>query len=132
MKLNEMYPSRYLSADDIDGDTPAIIANIKFEKMKDNNGVEQDKPCLYFLRVEKPLVLNKTNAERIASMYGDETDAWAGKKVVLTKEMVTAFGESKWALRIKPTPPPAAGKNAFAAAADAESFEAAEPAPGAA
>lgn len=107
MKLTEMYPSKYLSADDIDDEVQVIIANLKFEKMKDNEGKEQDKPVLWFLKVDKGMVLNKTNAERIASMYGDETDSWNGKRITLCKEMVTAFGESKWALRVKPTPPPA-------------------------
>lgn len=104
--MNELYPSRFLSADDIDGEVPVIIASLGFEKMKDNDGKEQDKPILSFLKVEKGLVLNKTNAQRIADIYGDETDNWVGKKITLCTESVTAFGETKWAIRVKPVPPP--------------------------
>lgn len=105
--MNELYPSRFLSADDIDGEVPVTIASITFEKMKDNEGKEQDKPVMLFLKVDKGLVLNKTNAQRIAEIYGDETDNWPGKKITLYTESVTAFGETKWAIRVKPVPPPA-------------------------
>jgi hypothetical protein len=107
MKMTELYPSRFLSADDLDGEVPVTIASIKFEKMKDNDGNEQDKPVLFFLKTEKGLVLNKTNAKRIAEIHGDETDGWIGKKITLYQESVTAFGETKWAIRVKPVPPPA-------------------------
>lgn len=116
MKLTEMFPSRWLSADDIDAETRVTISKISFEKMQDNEGKEQDKPVLWFLRVDKGLVLNKTNGERIAEQHGDDTDGWLGKTIILTKEMVTAFGKSGWAIRVKPTPPPAK-TNALAAAA---------------
>lgn len=101
-----MFPSKYLKVDDLDGDSPVIIASIRFERLKDDDGKEEDKPILYFLRVEKGLVLNKTNATTISEQHGDDTDTWPGKRIVLTKESVLAFGKQVWAIRVKATPPP--------------------------
>lgn len=111
MKLSELHPSRYLAADDLDGDTPAVISRIVFESMKKKDGKEEEKPVIFFKGVQKGMVLNKTNATRIGQMHGDETDQWIGKKITLTVESVDAFGETKWAIRVKATPPaPSAGK----------------------
>lgn len=70
--------------------------------MKDDEGREEEKPVLLFKGVEKGLVLNKTNATRIADQHGDETDLWVGKRITLTTESVTAFGKTQWAIRVKP------------------------------
>lgn len=131
MKLNELYPSKYLAADDIDGEVVGTIKKLVFEEMKDNEGNSQDKPVLYFQGVDKGMVLNKTNGTRISTIHGDETDLWIGKRITLVKEMVDAFGKSSWAIRVKPTPPPAKTKAAFQPANDeAEdgSFDTASPA----
>lgn len=119
MKLTEMFPSKYLKADDLDSDTPVIIANIKFERMQSEDGKEEDKPVLYFLRVEKGLVLNKTNATIISEQHGDDTDNWNGKKITLTKERVTAFGKSQWAIRVKAIAPQSGGSGALKGAMEA-------------
>lgn len=109
MKLSQLFPSRYLRADDIDGDTPVIIKELVFDKMKDEDGKEEEKPVLLFKGVEKGLVLNKTNAQRIEEQHGSETDDWMGKRISLTTESVTAFGKTQWAIRVKPERP-ATGK----------------------
>lgn len=105
MKLTQLFPSKFLKADDIDGEVQAIITKLAWERMKDDEGKEEDKPILYFLKVEKGLVLNKTNAKRISEIHGDETDDWPGKKIILTKEWVEAFGKADWAIRVKMQPP---------------------------
>lgn len=114
MRLRELYPSKYLKAEDIsetaEGEVRALIKGIKIEELQDPEGGKQDKPILYFLRIEKGLVMNKTNAETIGDAYGDETDAWVGKEVLLVTERVTAFGKTAPAIRIripkKPTSAP--------------------------
>lgn len=111
-----MFPSKFLKADDIDGEEQFIITRIAWEKMKDDKGKEDDKPILYFLKVDKGLVLNKTNAKRISETHGDETDNWVGKKIILTKEWVEAFGESDWAIRVKMQAPSSKQPTAAAAA----------------
>lgn len=102
--LKDLYPSRYLKADDIDeqgGEVRAVISKIKMEEMQDPERGKEDKPILYFLRMEKGVVLNKTNALTIGAAYGPDTDGWIGKEVLLVTEMVTAFGETKPAIRVR-------------------------------
>lgn len=104
MKLRDLYPSKYLKADDIEeegGELRALIKGVKIEELQDSEGGKQDKPILYFLRIDKGLVMNKTNAETIGDSYGDDTDAWTGKEVLLVTERVTAFGKTAPAIRIR-------------------------------
>lgn len=128
MKLKELYPSKYVKADDIEeegGEVRALIKGIKIEELQDSEGGKEDKPVLYFIRMEKGLVLNKTNALTISDAYGDETDAWAGKEVLLVTERVTAFGKTAPAVRIRipkkaPAPAPAPAAEPVAAGTPAD------------
>lgn len=122
MKLRDLYPSRFLKADDIEeegGEVRALIKGVKIEELQDPERGNQDKPVLYFLRIEKGLVMNKTNAEIIGDAYGDDTDAWVGKEVLLVTEKVTAFGKTAPAIRVRV--PRAAPAKAAAAAPPPES-----------
>lgn len=104
MKLKDLYPSKYLKAADIDeegGEVRALIKCIKIEELQDPERGKEDKPILYFLRIDKGLVMNKTNAEIIGDAYGDETDTWPGKEILLVTEKVTAFGKTAPAIRIR-------------------------------
>jgi hypothetical protein len=53
---------------------------------------KQEKPILYFKQARQGLVLNRSNADRLAATFGDETDAWGGKRVTLTVEPVRFGG----------------------------------------
>lgn len=66
------------------------------------------KPVVWFKGWSKPLALNKTNAKTIASMYGNEVNAWVGKKVTLYPT-TTSFGNETGidCIRIKPGVPSA-------------------------
>ncbi len=113
MKLSDLHPSKFLAADDIEGDTTATISRLIIESMKSKDGKNEEKPVLFFKGVQKGMVLNKTNATRIAAIHGDETDLWVGKQITLIVESVDAFGETKWAIRVKPSPPRSTKQSAF-------------------
>ena len=101
MDVNTLFPSKYFKADDA---TPPIILTVKrvsWERMKDQEGNEEDKPVIWFNEEEKGMVLNRTNANTLTSLFGAETDRWTGQRVTLGTEMVTAFGATKPALRFK-------------------------------
>ena len=115
MKMKEMYPSKYLKADDVDeqgGEVSALIKTVRLEEMQDNEGAKEDKPVLYFNNVPKGMVLNKTNADRISAAYGDESDGWRGKPVTLYTEQVTAFGKTTNAIRLRVAKPKVAAATA--------------------
>lgn len=100
MKLSEAFPSNYLKSEDLqDRDVLVVIASAEQEMV----GNER-KLMLTFQGKKKSMICNKTNAGRIAYMYGDETDDWIGKEIVLTSEFVEYQGKTVKGLRIKPPP----------------------------
>jgi hypothetical protein len=108
MKMRELYPSKYLKADDVDeqgGEVAGIIKGVRLEEMQDNEGAKEDRPVLFFSNLPKGMVLNRTNADRIAAVFGDESEEWRGKVVTLYTEQVTAFGKTTNAIRLRVAKP---------------------------
>ncbi|HLC04094.1 MAG TPA: hypothetical protein VJK02_13735 [Anaerolineales bacterium] len=102
MKLSEVYPSKYVKAEDLDGDADVVIKELVMEEFEDPQTKKRtQKPVLYFQNARKGLICNKTNAGLIARLYGDETDEWVGKHITLTVVDVEAFGDVVSAIRIK-------------------------------
>jgi hypothetical protein len=98
MKISAAFPSKYLKASDLqDRNVSVIMSHVELEDVGD---VER-KPVLHFEGKNKGLVLNKTNSRVIAGAYSDDTDAWAGKPLVLFPAMVDFRGDSVEAIRVK-------------------------------
>lgn len=97
--IDDLYPSKYLSASDLQGKEPTVtITQITMEKMTDG----QVKPCIFANNRPKGIILNKTNAMSIASLYGKNTDGWIGKKIKLVKVWTDFQGKPVEAIRIVP------------------------------
>jgi hypothetical protein len=65
------------------------------------SGDGETKPVLYFVGKKKGLVLNKTNATKLSAAYGDETDEWAGKDVILYPDQATFQGRVVDCIRVR-------------------------------
>ncbi len=52
------------------------------------------------------MVCNKTNANTITKLYGDDTDAWIGKPITLCAREVEFQGEMVLAIRVSLKAPP--------------------------
>jgi hypothetical protein len=100
MKANDMFPSKYLKASDAETDLTLTVSRLAKETMKNRDGQDEEKYVIFFAEQEKGMVLNKTNKNTLVDLYGEETDDWIGKKVILTAVDVDAFGETQAALRI--------------------------------
>ena len=101
MKISEEFGGSYLKAADLKGkQVRVIIDNVSRELFRDDKGGEAQKLVVWFRGKEKGLVLNKTNAESIAAMHGDDTDDWTGREIRLYAANVQAFGEMMKAIRI--------------------------------
>lgn len=97
MKGSDIFPSKYIKADDLNGrDVAVAIDHADIEKLGD-----EAKLVLYFKNKEKGMICNKTNFNRIAYLYGDETDDWPGKEIVLTSEFVEFQGKTVKGLRVR-------------------------------
>ena len=98
MKLNDIYPSQYLKAADI-GDEPMLLTIDRVEMAEMQDGTR--KPACYFQEQDKGLILNKTNANTIAALYGDDTDDWSGQRVQLLSVPVEYQGKMVDAIRVR-------------------------------
>lgn len=97
MKMNDIYPSKYLKADDLQGrEIRVTMSNVEMEKIGDDN-----KPVLYFKGKDKGVVLNKTNASTISSAYGDDTEDWYDQPIILFSVMVDFQGKVAPAIRCR-------------------------------
>lgn len=101
MKLNILFPSKYVKAADLNGKPVTLtISHLVVEKM--GHGAEEEKkPVLYFAKATKGLVLNRTNGMIIGALYGDETDDWKGKRITIYPTKVRAFGSMQDAIRVR-------------------------------
>jgi hypothetical protein len=103
--VNDMYPSKWLKSSDCeDGDLVLTIAEIREERIGQGSQAD-DKWVVYFKEEDKGLVLNKTNTNTIAKLYGDETESWIGKQIVLFATEVQFQGDMVEAIRIRSKPP---------------------------
>ena len=101
MNINNAFPSKYLKSGDIeDADLILTITEVVQETVGQGEDAES-KPIVYFAETEKGMVLNKTNANAIAGMYGPETDGWAGKRIALFATEVDFAGKQTLALRVR-------------------------------
>src|SRR3990167_11326452 len=95
MDITSAFPGNYLKAADLKGrQVPVSIERVEMEDVGGDH-----KPVVYFQGAERGLVLNKTNANIIADMYGQETDQWAGKRIVLYPARVEFQGKLGDAIR---------------------------------
>ena len=91
MNIQQAFPSNYLKADDLGGDTTYTIKSIEIVMLGQGNDAEE-KPVVQFRESEKGIVLNLTNANTISDLYGPETNDWVGKRITLYSAKVQ-FGK---------------------------------------
>lgn len=95
------FPSNYLKAADLSGKPVTVtIRDIRTEEV----GPTRDKKHVaYFDELPKPMVMNKVNLKKIIEQFGDESDDWVGRQIVLYEAMVEFQGETVPALRVRLT-----------------------------
>ncbi len=112
-KTSEMRESKFLKKEDVGRGALVTIASC----VKKNTAMEGAEPeqkwCLTFHELDKPLVLNVTNTMGIEHILGsDDTDHWIGKRIVLyTDPNIMYAGKIVGGIRVRApkatAPPPA-------------------------
>lgn len=78
-----------------------LVKDVKIETVQNQQGKEE-KPVMYFEGNVKPLILNSTNMTAIEKATGTPyMDEWVGKKLQLYVTMVSAFGTTTDAVRVR-------------------------------
>ena len=104
MKISSAFPSKFLKAADLqDQNVNVVISHCDMDDVGDTD----KKPVLFFKGKDKGVVLNKTNSKVIAMSYGDDTEAWAGKPLILFPAMVEFRGDMVEAIRCRVPKQPA-------------------------
>ena len=99
---DDIYPSRFLKADDIPGKAIFTIVDVNSEVVGEDS---REKLIVSFKEIAKDLVLNKTNVGNIEEMYGKLPNSWIGKRVTMYTTFVDFRGKSVEAVRIEPKIP---------------------------
>jgi len=93
MKMQELFPSKYLRAADLQGPRIVTIDHVSHDAFKDD-GVAVTKTVLHFRSNGiAPMVCNKTNWRMLVALTGaDDDENWTGHTVKLVVERVNAPG----------------------------------------
>ena len=105
MDINSQFPSNFYKAGDLAGQARLVTMQ---GCMPEEIGNNEMKPVLRFVGEQKGLVLNKTNAQIIASFLGAETNAWIGQQIELYPTQVSFQGRVVDAIRVRQPVQPAA------------------------
>ncbi len=104
------FPSTFLKVDDLKGGRLTVVIDHVALEMIGQGTDRKTKWVAYFVNDDpKPLVLNRTNADEIASLAGsDDTDEWAGLRIELFPSTTMYQGKRVGCLRVGSAPPAAA------------------------
>lgn len=93
MHIGQLKQSRFLTRSDVGAGMLVTIREIFQDNVAKEGAPEELRWCISFDEIEKPLVLNSTNGQIIASVTkSEETDNWPGHKIVLYDDPNVSFG----------------------------------------
>lgn len=100
-----MYDSEWLHEYDLPSDTVTVeIAAVEAGELKTQGGKKR-QPVVRFTAngkaLAKALALNKTNGKAIAQLYGNQVEAWVGKKITLFRTTTQMAGETVACIRVR-------------------------------
>jgi hypothetical protein len=101
VNINSAFPSKFLKASDLNGQAVNVkISGVKVESVGQG---QESKPVVYFAGKQKGMVLNKTNAGKIANIAGSQdTDDWADVVVQIYPTETEFGGETVECIRVRP------------------------------
>lgn len=115
MHISAFKQSKFLTRSDVGRGVLATVKDFFQENVAKEGAPEEYKWCMSFVELEKPLVVNNTNAQIMSTVFGsEETDNWIGKQIVLYDDPNVSFGgKLVGGIRCR-APKPAAGVPASA------------------
>jgi hypothetical protein len=115
-KTHEMKESKFLKKEDVGRGALVTITGCVRRNVAAEGAEPEQKWCLTFQELDKPLVLNATNIQLCEQICGsDDTDHWVGKRIVLYVDPNVSYaGKLTGGIRVRkpkpsaaPPPPPA-------------------------
>lgn len=128
MHWKALHDSDYLYAHDLQGKEATLtIVRVTGGELTGQGGKKTRKPLVYFKEPKsgKPLAFNKTNCKTVAALYGNDTDDWIGKRIIIYPTKTQFGNEEHDCIRVRPKVPP----NGKGAPMPAEQSDAGDPPP---
>ncbi len=102
-KIGEMRERKFLGKEDVGTGVLVTITSCDQQNVAMEGAGQELKWCLHFRELEKPLVVNSTNAQLCAQICkSDDTDDWTGKQIVLyTDPNVSFAGKLVGGIRVR-------------------------------
>ncbi len=98
MKTSDMVQSKFLKKDDFQTPTILTIKSVSLEEV----GRGEERWVIFFNERAKGIVLNVTKIRQLENKYGQDTDDWIGKRVVLyTDPNVSYAGKIVGGIRVR-------------------------------
>lgn len=92
MNIKDLKQSRFLTQKDIDRPILVTIAGCEEVNVAKEGAEHEYRWTIRFRELEKPMVLNSTNGQIMAMVFGsEESDDWVGKKIVLYVDPTISF-----------------------------------------
>ena len=105
ISIDEMFPGRFVKAALLKGkDATVTISKVEPEKLLTESGGVEEKWVLGFSETDRPLILNRTNAECIGAMFGRRSAGWIGKRITIYPTRVRKGPETVDAIRVRGSP----------------------------
>lgn len=109
--VSEVYASKYLSHQELKGREYTVTIRGSRQEMFRNKAGDDEPLIILDVGGRKEVVLNKTNGRRLGEYYGDNSDDWNGKQIILSTHE-TQMGPGLHVLPAMappqpPVPPPA-------------------------
>jgi hypothetical protein len=93
MKMNEMFPGKWLKKEDVPVPAAATISRVGREEVNADNGGKEMKVVMAFAEAHlKPMILNIGNATALSELFGDDSANWLGKRVEIYTDPNVMFG----------------------------------------
>ena len=90
--VNDLKSSKFLTKNDVEPDKLVTIIGYKPMNVAMESDSPEEKYTLTFKEFDKPLVLNMTNGQLIATIVGsEEFDDWIGKQIVLYNDRTVMY-----------------------------------------
>jgi hypothetical protein len=105
MHYRAMFRGDYIAAVELpeNREVTRTIREVRLVQMESEDGVSE-KPVCFFAETHRGWVLNRTNAECLAGMFGEETSRWQGKRVTLYRTTVQLGRERVPGIRVAGSP----------------------------
>jgi hypothetical protein len=100
--LKDFFPSHFIKALDLDGDTALTIKKVVAEE---HGFPKRKSACVYFNENDKCIGLNKTNATTLVAMFGRDSTAWHGERITIYPTKTNFQGKQVPCIRIRDRAP---------------------------